>query len=36
VIETLGKRQGHGAVICMVDAPLQLSETVTALSVAAL
>jgi len=36
VIETLGKQQGHGAVICMVDAPLRLSETVTALSVAAL
>lgn len=30
VIETLGKRQGHGAVICMVDAPLRLSESVTA------
>jgi hypothetical protein len=36
VIETLGKRPGHGAVICLVDAPLRLSETVTAIPVTAL
>jgi len=36
VIETLGKRQGHGAVICLVDAPLRLSETVTAIPMTAL
>jgi len=33
VIETLGKRQGHGAVVCLVDAPLRLSGSVTAVSV---
>lgn len=33
VIETLGKKQGHGAVICLVDEPLQLSETITAISI---
>jgi len=36
VIETLGKRQGHGAVICLVDTPLKLSDSVTALSVLSL
>ena len=33
VIETLGKKQGRGAVICLVDEPLRLSETVTAISI---
>jgi predicted AAA+ superfamily ATPase len=32
VIETLGKRQGHGAVVCLIDTPLKLSESVTAIS----
>ena len=32
VIETLGKRQGHGAVICLIEAPLKLSTSVTAIS----
>ncbi len=36
VIETLGKRQGHGAVICLVDIPLKLSDSVTALSLLSL
>ena len=36
VIETLGKRQGHGAVVCLVDAPLRLSDSVTAVSVLSL
>jgi uncharacterized protein len=33
VIETLGKKQGDGAVICLVDEPLRLSEAVTAISI---
>ncbi len=33
IIETLGKKQGHGAVICLVDEPLRLSEAVTAISI---
>ena len=32
VIETLGKRLGHGAVICMIESPLKLSTSVTAIS----
>ena len=31
VIETLGKRQGHGSVVCLVEESLKLSESVTAL-----
>ena len=31
VIETLGKRQGHGAVVCLIEEPLKLAESVTAL-----
>lgn len=31
VIETLGKRQGHGAVVCLIEEPLKLTESVTAL-----
>jgi len=32
VIETLGKRLGHGAVICLIESPLKLSTSVTAIS----
>jgi len=31
VIDTLGKRQGHGAVVCLIEEPLKLTESVTAL-----
>lgn len=31
VIEGLGKRQGHGAVVCLIEEPLKLTESVTAL-----
>lgn len=31
VIDTLGKRLGHGAVVCLVNEPLMLSQNVTAL-----
>ncbi|HEY7804542.1 MAG TPA: ATP-binding protein [Orrella sp.] len=30
VIETLGKHQGHGAVVCLIESPLRLTESVTA------
>jgi hypothetical protein len=36
VTETLRKHQGQGAVICLVDKPLILSDSVTAISVLSL